>query len=209
MSDEHDREAARRRVPDPAADGADVRAALAATRRSFLDFFDAEFSSVVRFVMRDGAGVHDAQDSAQHAFVQGWRMAREGRWDQIDQPRAWIRTVALRHHRARDRVEIPVRHMPETAVPGAGHAELTGQARDLVAALRLLDHNTRMVLALHLDDIPTQAISAHLSISEQRVRDLLKRARRTLRKHLTAPPGRPPRPADSTEPAGHEGRHGQ
>ncbi|MFC4049803.1 RNA polymerase sigma factor [Actinomadura syzygii] len=206
MSDEHDREAARRRVPGPASDGGDVRAGMAAMRRDFLEFFDAEFSSVVRFVMRDGAGVHDAQDSAQHAFVQGWRMARDGRWDRIDQPRAWIRTVALRHHRARDRMEVLVRQMPETAVPGAGHDELTGQARDLVAALRLLDHDTRMVLALHLDDIPTRAISAHLSISEQRVRDLLKRARRTLRKHLAVPPRQPTASSDGFPTADHEGR---
>ncbi|WUH99436.1 sigma-70 family RNA polymerase sigma factor [Spirillospora sp. NBC_00431] len=178
-------------------------------RQDFLDFFDAEFHLVVRFVMRDGADLHAAQDSAQHAFVQAWRMVRRDRWEHVGQPRAWIRTVALRHHRTRDRTEIPVQQLPEPATPGPMHAELADQARDLVAALRLLDEDTRAVLAFHLDDVPTHTIAVHLDISEQRVRDLLKKARRTLKKHLTAPPKRPADSADNTSATGHKGRHGR
>ncbi|WP_242890952.1 sigma-70 family RNA polymerase sigma factor [Actinomadura litoris] len=174
-------------------------------RQDFLDFFDAEFPLVVRFVMRDGARLHDAQDCAQHAFVQGWRMVQADRWEQIAQPRAWIRAVALRHHRALDRAQVPVQQLPEAPVPGPGHDELTGQARDLVAALRLLDQDVRTALALLLDDIPTPEIAVHLKVSEQRVWDLLKRARRTLKKHLPAPPEPLADPADSTDATGHEG----
>ncbi|WP_378186595.1 sigma-70 family RNA polymerase sigma factor [Actinomadura rayongensis] len=178
-------------------------------RQDFLDFFDAEFHLVVRFVMRDGAGLHDAQDCAQHAFVQGWRTVQNGRWEQITQPRAWIRTVALRHHRTFDRRQVPVLQLPEAPAPGPGHAEITGQARDLVAALRLLDQDARTALAFTLDDIPTPVIAAHLDVSEQRVWDLLKKARRTLKKHLPAPPERPAALADGTDTTGYEGRQGR
>jgi RNA polymerase sigma factor (sigma-70 family) len=178
---------------------------MAAMRQDFLDFFDTEFHLVVRFVMRDGASLHDAQDATQQGFLQGWRMVREGTWEQIRHPRAWVRSVALRNHRARRRVEVPVRQLPEAAAPGTGHAELTEQARDLIAALRLLDADARAVLAFHLDDIPTHAIAAYQSISEQRARDLLKKARRTLRKHLPAPPQQSARPTGTTETGSHEG----
>jgi RNA polymerase sigma factor (sigma-70 family) len=211
MSSGEDREAAHHRRPTSATGGVrdDTAATLAAMRQDFLDLFDAEFALLVRFVMRDGATLHDAQDSAQHAFMQGWRAVRDGRWERIDRPRAWIRTVALRHHRARARAEVPVSQAPETAAPGPGHAELTGQARDLVAALRLLDDDARAVLAFHLDDIPTCDIAAHLNITDQRARDLLKKARRTLRRHLAAPPHQPTRTADGPATTGHEGRHRQ
>ncbi|WP_433136329.1 sigma factor-like helix-turn-helix DNA-binding protein [Actinomadura nitritigenes] len=76
-----------------------------------------------------------------------------------------------------------------------------------MAALRLLDDDARTVLALHLDDVPTAAIAAYLDISEQRVWDLLKRARRTLRRHLPPPPTRPVGPAGADGTTGHEGRH--
>ncbi|MCR3738371.1 RNA polymerase sigma-70 factor, ECF subfamily [Actinomadura glauciflava] len=178
---------------------------MAAMRQDFLDFFDAEFHFVVRFVMRDGAGLHDAQDAVQHGFLQGWRMVREGTWEQVRDPRAWIRTVALRHHRGQRRMEVPVQQLPEAATTGSGHAESTEQARDLIAALRLLDADARAVLAFHLDDIPTHTIAGQLNISEQKARDLLKKARRTLKKHLPAPPQRSAGPVSDTTTAGNEG----
>ncbi|WP_171064512.1 RNA polymerase sigma factor [Actinomadura soli] len=162
---------------------------MASMRNDFLDFFDAEYHLVVRLVMRDGADLADAQDAAQQAFLQGWRRVEDGRWEEVTHPGAWIREVALNHHRAQHRAPPRVSLDPDLDVPesGPGHAELTGQARDVVALLQRLDHDCRAVIAFDLDGIPPRAIAAALGISEQKVRDLRKKARKRLREHLSAP----------------------
>ncbi|WP_165975869.1 sigma-70 family RNA polymerase sigma factor [Actinomadura rubrisoli] len=162
---------------------------MAAMRQDFLDFFDTEYVLVVRFLMRTGASLADAEDAAQHMAVQGWRKVQRGRWSQIANPPAWARTVALNHHRARlhGRSEIPLDLGIDSPGPGPGHAELTGQARDLVTLLQLLDDDCRAVIAFDLDDIPADQIVAALGKTPQQVRDLRKKARKKLKEHLHAP----------------------
>jgi RNA polymerase sigma factor (sigma-70 family) len=186
MSSGEDRQADSSLEPVPAtAASSPVRASgMEVLRKKFLDFYDAEYHEVVRFVMRDGASLYDAQDAAHEAFFQAYRKVQAGQWQHLADPRAWTRKVALNHHRAQRRFVVPTDPVPEAPEQGLGHAELTGQALDLVAALRLLDADAREVLAFHLDDIPTSAIATELGITEQRVRDLLKKARRKLKKHL-------------------------
>jgi hypothetical protein len=60
--------------PDPAIGGDLVGPAVSmdAMRQDFLDFFDAEYHLVVRFMMRNGASLGAAEDSAQEAFVRSW-----------------------------------------------------------------------------------------------------------------------------------------
>lgn len=111
-----------------------------AMRQGFLDLFDAEYHLVVRFMMRNGAGLAEAEDAAREAFTRGWQKVARDQWSEVTHPRAWIRTVALNHHRGqrRDVAADP----PETAEPGPGHAEPTGQALDVVTALSLIDDET-------------------------------------------------------------------
>ncbi|QXJ25756.1 sigma-70 family RNA polymerase sigma factor [Actinomadura graeca] len=176
--------------PVPAGPGDSVRAeaTMAAMRQVFVGFFDAEYHPVVRFVMRFGAGLPDAQDAAQQAFLQVWNNMRRREWDEITNQRAWVRTVALRRYRARPgtRIEIPLGPHIDLPQPGTGHAELTDQARDALALLRRLDPDCREVIALALDDIPAADIAAALGISQQKVRDLRKKTRKQLRKHAPA-----------------------
>jgi RNA polymerase sigma factor (sigma-70 family) len=163
-------------------------ATMEAMREDFLDFLSAEYYRVVRLVMRDGASLADAQDAAQEAFLQGWRQVKGGRWNEITHQGAWIRKVALREHRGRYRARTEVELGPDVncSDPGPGHAELTGQARDVVALLQRLSPDCRAVIAFDLDDIPTVEIAAALDITEQKVRDLRKKARRQLTGHLRA-----------------------
>lgn len=196
-----------RPVPDNRSGRIVASASMAAMRHTFLDFFEAEYHPVVRFMMRNGADLGAAEDAAQEAFVRGWRQVLRGQWSQVSHPRAWIRKVAFNHHRARPWREISTAPPPDHAVPGPGHAELTGQARDVVAALSLIDdHQARAVIAMDMDDIPGHAIAVALDLSEQRVRDLRKKAIRTLKKHLSSPV---PRSAQTPRPAGIDGKEGQ
>jgi RNA polymerase sigma factor (sigma-70 family) len=162
---------------------------MASVRKDFLNFFDAEYHLVVRLVMRNGANLADAQDATQQAFLQAWRLVKRGRWGEIAHQRAWIRAVAFNHHRAehRARAQKPLGLDMELPELGPGHADLTGQARDVVALLQRLDHDCRAVIAFDLDDIPSSVIAATLLITEQKVRDLRKKARRQLKRHLSAP----------------------
>lgn len=157
-------------------------------RQNFLDFFDADYALVVRFMMRMGVGSADAEDAMQHVAEQGWRMVTHGRWDQIAFPRSWARTVALNHHRAqcRKRNEVPLAPYADVPQPEPGHAELVGQARDLVVLLQCLDGDCRAVIAFDLDGIPASEIAAALGKTPQQVRDLRKKARRQLVQHLAA-----------------------
>lgn len=157
-------------------------------RRNFLDFFDAEYALVVRFMMRMGAGLADAEDAMQHVAEQGWRKVKRGQWGQVPFPRAWARTVALNHHRAQRRKhnEVPLDPNTDEPQPGPGHAELIGQSRDLVALLQHLDADCRTVIACDLDDIPASETATMLGRTPQQVRDLRKKARRQLAQYLTA-----------------------
>ncbi|MEU7855270.1 hypothetical protein [Nonomuraea sp. NPDC049141] len=172
--------------PIPASPGdAPVSApTMAAMRQDFLDFFDAEYLLVVRFLMRIGANLPDAQDAAQHMAEQGWRTTLAGKWKQISNPHGWARTVALNHYHASLR---GWRHLPlevGVAVAVLDHGELVGQARDLVALLQTLDLDCRTVIAFDLDDIATEQITLALGKTAQEVRDLRKKARKKLKEHL-------------------------
>lgn len=159
-------------------------AKMSAMRRDFLGFFDAEYPLVVRFLMRTGASLPDAEDATQRMFETGWRKVQRCEWDQIAHPGAWARKVALNHYHARPGCggEVPLGADIDRTAPGLGHADLTDQARDLITLLHRLEEDCRMVFALRLDCIPGPEIAAMLNLPEQRVRDLYKRARRDLRK---------------------------
>jgi DNA-directed RNA polymerase specialized sigma24 family protein len=137
---------------------------------------------------------------------------KSGQWPQITNPRPWIRTVALNHYRDRRHTQTKSAALtdptPDIPEPGPGHAELTGQALDVVAALKLIDdEDARAVVALDMDDIPGPAIAATLGRTEQQIRDLRKKARRTLKKHLHAPSHRSA--TTLSWPAGIERRDGR
>ncbi len=175
-------------APDASGGGSAGQVAnMAKMRQDFLDFFDIEYALVVRFVMRMGAGLPDAEDAMQHVAEQGWRMVNQGGWSSISHPRAWARKVALNHYRSQHRkihseVLRPVDTDATLAVPG--HADLVGQARDLLQLLQLLDEDCRAVIAFDLDDVPGPQIAAMLAKTPEQVRDLRKKARRQLARHL-------------------------
>lgn len=172
---------------------ADRAASLVAMRADWINFYDTEYYHVVRFVMRAGACLDDAADATQQAFTESWALMinHPDRWAQIRDRRAWIRTLAWRKHQ---RPPGPRRRpllaggapIPDIVDPGPEPAELTAQTLLVLQALRGLDEQPRLVLAFHFDDVPTRVIAAELNVAEQRVRDLLKNARATLKRRLAS-----------------------
>jgi RNA polymerase sigma factor (sigma-70 family) len=171
---------------------------LVQVRTEWISFYDTHYHQVVRFVMHNGASQADAQDAAQEAFIESWALMSSdpSRWQAITGKEAWIRTVALRRYRRppgpRRRPLTAGDEIPDLAAPGPGHEELTVQAQLVLRALRALDEEARTVMAFDLDGIPAADIARELDITQQRVRDVKKKARTTLKQELAGnvTPGR-------------------
>lgn len=168
--------------------------AILARMREFRDFYKYELPRVQKFLMYNGATRDDAQDAAQEAFLEAWRLfelpPRWG-WARINDRRAWIRQVALNKYRRppgpRRRPDtVPIPAPPDLPERGPGHAELTESAMTVLEALGRIDEDARLVIALDLDEIPTSQIAGIIDATEQRVRDLRKKGRRQLNRLLTA-----------------------
>jgi RNA polymerase sigma factor (sigma-70 family) len=162
-------------------------------REAFLDFHQQEYLNVVAFLMITGAVRQDAEDAAQEAFLDAWRLAnRPGGWETIDTPRGWIRKVALRKYNRLQKEGslkrrivtelteiIPIDHTPD-------HGELTVQTEFVRAVIRELDPDTRIVMAYHIDGFRPAEIARQLSVDSQRIRDLIKKGRKDLKARLIA-----------------------
>ncbi|WP_344898799.1 sigma-70 family RNA polymerase sigma factor [Actinomadura meridiana] len=168
---------------------------VGAARVQFLDFFTEQHPQVVRFVMfARHATFHAAEDAAQEAFIEAWRTTdRPGAWDQIRDPKAWIRTIALRRH---DRPGGTRRREPPTIsgveelltdhpAPQPDPSDLaSGTARVLQALDAIDDDLTRAVMAFTLDGYPDSVIAAQTGTDTQRVRNHRAKARKLLRRYL-------------------------
>lgn len=160
-------------------------------RTAWIDFYDTQYHRVVRFVMHNGACLQEAQDAVQEAFTESWAMmdSQPDRWLAVTSKEAWIRAVALRRYRRPPGPRIRPRLAEGAAIPdlphlGPGPDELTTQTQTVLEALRSLDEQARAVMAFYLDDFPTATIADALDITEQRVRDVKKKARAALKTAL-------------------------
>jgi len=171
---------------------------LVQVRADWIDFYDTHYHRVVRVVMLNGATRAEAEDAAQEAFKESWDLLVKDpdRWQAVTGKAAWIRTVALRRHRRppgpRHRPLIAGDELPDLPADGPGHDELTVQTQLVLQALRALDEEARTVIAFDMDGIPTADTAAALGITQQRLRDVRKKARTALKKLLTetSAPGR-------------------
>ena len=169
-----------------------VSASLVRMRTGWVSFYDDHYHRVIRLVMHYGASLQDAQDAADEAFTDSWTMLQNDpdKWLSIPGKPAWIRAVALRKYwrppgpRHRPQVAAAA-EIPDLAAPGPGPGEITIETQMVLAALRTLDEQALVVMAFHLDDFTTADIAAALDITEQRVRDINKKARTALKRVLT------------------------
>lgn len=125
----------------------------------------------------------DAEDAVQEAFITALRKRRTLR--SVQNPEAWIRTVALRRlHRGWRHSAVVRRHQATIAAD----ADLSADAREvgpdhvaLVAALALLDRGQREVVVLHhLADLSVVEIAEQLEIPVGTVKSRLGRGRQRL-----------------------------
>jgi RNA polymerase sigma factor (sigma-70 family) len=160
-------------------------------RTAWVDFYDHEYLPVVRFLVRLGAGPEDARDASGEAFTESLALMNrdpEG-WAQVEDKRSWVRSVARRKFkRPPGRRLQPLvdkyADIPDLPDPGLEPGELTIQTQAVLQELRKLDEETRTVMAYYMDRFPAAVIARELGISEQKVRDLAKKARAALKRAL-------------------------
>lgn len=121
----------------------------------------------------------EAEDAVQEAFARA--VAAGDRFRRLDNPEAWLRTVALNVLRRRWRRASLFRALtPRLATP----ADVPGISEDHVAVvegLRSLPFQQRETLALfYLGDLSVQEVAATLGVAEGTVKSRLTRGRTAL-----------------------------
>ncbi|MFI0411804.1 RNA polymerase sigma factor [Actinomadura sp. 3N508] len=166
-------------------DAAPERVATRAARprpgvQEFSTLYENEMAKLMRFVMKHGASTTEATDAAQSAFSLAW-----GSWDRIREPKAWLRTVAVREYLRRPPVETPIDAVPDRAAfPLLDSVELGEQEQRVMDALHTLPMKQRQVMAWHYDGFPNAQIAKEMGINEAAVRQNLHRARERLKELL-------------------------
>jgi RNA polymerase sigma-70 factor (sigma-E family) len=138
----------------------------------------------------------EAQDVVQEAFVRA--LARPNRLRQVDNPEAWLRTVAMNLARSRHRRRALFDRLVRAGrvVPADRHAPgMTPDHVALVAALQRLPREIRNTVVLyHIADLPVAEVARAMGCSVEAVKTRLVRGRRALAGHLDERSTAPARP---------------
>ena len=161
-------------------------------RQRIKDVYVASAARLVAQVFGVTGNYAEAQDAVQEAFVRA--LARPGRFRQVENPEAWLRTVALNVARTRHRRHLVfARLLRSGQLTAAGNdaPELSPDHVALVAALQRLPRPIRETVVLHhIGDLPVAEVALALNCSVNAVKARLVRARQTLAKHLSEAPPR-------------------
>ncbi|NMO53422.1 sigma-70 family RNA polymerase sigma factor [Actinoplanes sp. TBRC 11911] len=145
-------------------------------------FYLRELPRLVAFLATHGARVSMATDVAQETMMQAYR-----RWDDLEKPRAWIRTVASRtwwRQEQQQRQEIPHDQCPDSHTLLDVDAATEIESRhEVLSILKTLPIQQRQVMAWFYDGYQPNEIAAVLGKPVTTVRSLLRHARAALQKH--------------------------
>jgi RNA polymerase sigma-70 factor (ECF subfamily) len=143
------------------------------------DLFHAIYPRLVVLLYATCGDQSDAEDAAQEAFAKALRDQRK--FKRLDNPEAWLRTVALNHLRNGWRHRDVVRRL-RYRVPGPQQAlDLSPDHTAIMTALAELDRSQREVVVLHyLVDMSVAQIAALLGIAPGTVKSRLSRGRSRL-----------------------------
>lgn len=156
---------------------------------AFAAFYRNGWHDLVAFVMWLGANLQDAQNIAQETMTRAY-----SRWETIDHPKTWIRTV-VSHEYGRSAFAVhddPVDELPEMPDHGSDEVALFGQEQARVLdILPQLPPRQRQVMAWTYDGYAPAEIAELLHVEPNAVRVSLYEARQKLKERLAEEGGRP------------------
>jgi RNA polymerase sigma-70 factor (ECF subfamily) len=127
----------------------------------------------------------EAEDVVMEAFARA--AARPQVFADVDNPEAWLRTVAVNLARSRWRRMLRWSHLIPALARSEAYADLPEQHLVLMAALRRLPAAQREAIALHhLADLPVAEVAHTLGVPEGTVKARLSRGRAALAELLQA-----------------------
>ncbi len=147
--------------------------------------YDQSYARLVGQLYGVCGDLAEAEDVVQEAFVRAVTSGR--RFDRVENPEAWLRTVAVNVARSRHRRRVVGdRLRGRVAAPEPQHPpDLTEDRIALVAALGRLPAGQREALALHyLADLPVHEVARSLEIPLGTVKARLSRGRTALARML-------------------------
>ena len=143
------------------------------------DLYDASYPRLVGQLTAVTGSRAEAEDVVQEAFVRA--ISRHRELITLDNPEAWLRTVALNIARSQwRRVRRHLALLPEL-VPDDPPADLAPDRVALLTALRQLPRSQQEAIALHhLADLPVTETAAALGVPVGTVKARLSRGRAAL-----------------------------
>ena len=147
------------------------------------EIYEASYRRLVAQAYAVAGDRVEAEDAVQEAFARA--VAAGDRFRRVDNPEAWLRTVALNVIRRRWRRARMFRLLsPKLATP----ADVPGISEDhlaVVEAMRAVPLQQRETLALfYLADLSVQEIAATLKVADGTVKSRLNRGRTALAEQL-------------------------
>ncbi|GAA4075559.1 SigE family RNA polymerase sigma factor [Nocardioides kongjuensis] len=143
--------------------------------------FDASYRRLVGQMYGVCGSLAEAEEVVAEAFARA--VASRRTFERVEQPEAWLRTVAVNVARTRRRRSVLGQRLTHGRAeqPVARDAELSEERLVLVAALRTLPASQREALALHyLADLPVAEVAATLGVAVGTVKARLSRGRTAL-----------------------------
>jgi RNA polymerase sigma-70 factor (ECF subfamily) len=153
------------------------------------EVYAASYSRLVGQLVGVTGDPAEAEDVVMEAFARA--AARLDDFADVDNPEAWLRTVAVNLARSRWRRMLRRSHLlPQLGSPTA-YADLADDRLALMAALRALPAAQREAIALHhLADLPVAEVALTLGVPEGTVKARLARGRAALATLLRPDPVR-------------------
>ncbi len=148
------------------------------TQEAFGQAYGQGHVKTVRFLRSRGASLHDAEDLAQAAWLQGWR--------KIDQLReeativSWVNAIAVNFHRRESRREARYQALTDPC----GHIGMNLTSLDTEKILQFCRPGDRILFEHQLGGLTTAEIAQQQRVSNTAIRIRLLRARRAVRARL-------------------------
>ena len=147
--------------------------------RLLREVYAAEYPRLVGQLTGVTGDPTEAEDVVMEAFARAAARPRE--FAELDNPEAWLRTVAVNLARSRWRRLLRRSHLLPRLVESEAYADLPEDHISLMAALRALPTAQREAIALHhLAGLPVAEVALTLGVPEGTVKARLSRGRAAL-----------------------------